>query len=76
MPDMAYASACAFIERSANDRKEALAHTGADVSFAVSFEGEETTIRVSFSNACNGKLRELLGEVQVPQGLKLKVALE
>lgn len=75
LPDMTYISACAFVEQSPDDARKALSHTATDVAFLVTFEGESTTIKIRFSKTCVPKVRELLEDVAVPNGMNLKVVV-
>lgn len=75
LPDLKYASACAFMVRSESDIAAALVNTSTDVAFAVTFNGEQTTVRICFSKDCELWVKNLFCGVSVPDGLKMKVIL-
>ena len=75
-PDMTYVSACAFIDRASDDARDALVKTQTNVAFLVSFDKEETTIRIRLSADCDNRVQTLLRSIVVPDKLKLKVVVE
>lgn len=76
LPDMKYVSACAFMVRSESDMDGALAQTRTDIAFAISFDGEQTTVRICFSKNCEPTVKKLLCSVSVPDGLNMRVVLQ
>ena len=75
LPDMTYVSACAFVEQSPDDTAAALLHTDTDVAFIVSFDRENTTIKILFSENCDTRVKNLLRSISVPNGIALKIVV-
>ena len=75
LPEISYVSAAAFIETAYSDRNIALSHAKTDLILLVSFSNEVSTIRIKFGRNCNTTIRNLLSQIQVPDGLKVKVEL-
>lgn len=78
LPDITYVSACAFMECQNDGRKmgQVLSATKTDVAFAVSFNEDQTTIKIMFAKKCDKAVKSLLRDIRVPEGLRLKVVLE
>ena len=75
LPDMAYVSAGAVLEKGDKDGQSAIRHAKTDVAFILSFDDDTAVVKVKFAKTCNEAVRKILSEVAVPKNLKMRVVV-